>query len=360
MPIREESFRIGSGRYLQGAGYLNRLGEEIARFGAKALLIGDATSLAVAREKSPILSDPAHHLIEHTGTCNHEDAKDYAALALREKCSVVVGFGGGVMMDLAKLVSHYASLPVLCVPTSSATCAACAALSVCYTKEGKTVGSTHYPKEVDAVLVDSEILLSQPPRLLLAGVFDAMAKHIEITQRYRETDTDFPIGLDYAFALAARTRTVLTQKTPLCLEAMASGTLTRAAEEVFFASLAATGVISGIARGSNQCALAHKFYEFTRSFYPERSAPYLHGEIVGVGLILQNHFNGAEKENELLCGWMKKYALPSSVAELGIDTDKTTRERYESAILASSAMEGASREDMARFRESMKYFWERR
>jgi hypothetical protein len=63
-------------------------------------------------------------------------------------------------------------------------------------------------------------------------------------------------------------------------------------------TIAATGVISGIARGSNQCALAHKFYETARTLFPDASKPYLHGEMVGVGLLLQNHYNGEVENNE--------------------------------------------------------------
>jgi hypothetical protein len=31
MPIKEESFRIGCGRYLQGAGFIKKAGDEIIR-----------------------------------------------------------------------------------------------------------------------------------------------------------------------------------------------------------------------------------------------------------------------------------------------------------------------------------------
>lgn len=37
MPIREESFRIGCGRYIQGPGYTNKLGGEVARLGRAPL-----------------------------------------------------------------------------------------------------------------------------------------------------------------------------------------------------------------------------------------------------------------------------------------------------------------------------------
>ena len=40
MPTKEESFRIGSGRYIQGKGYLHKTGDEIRRLGTAPLIIG--------------------------------------------------------------------------------------------------------------------------------------------------------------------------------------------------------------------------------------------------------------------------------------------------------------------------------
>ena len=49
MPIREESFRIGCGRYLQGAGYIARTGEEVMRLGTSPLIIGGKTALEITK-----------------------------------------------------------------------------------------------------------------------------------------------------------------------------------------------------------------------------------------------------------------------------------------------------------------------
>ena len=78
-------------------------------------------------------------------------------LAEKEGYDVIVGVGGGVLMDFSKLCGYYAKLPVINLPTSSATCACYTPLSVRYTPEGRTVGSRHYDYEVDAVLADTEI-----------------------------------------------------------------------------------------------------------------------------------------------------------------------------------------------------------
>jgi glycerol dehydrogenase len=297
-----------------------------------------------------------YEFIIHTGTCNEERAKELADLCRGKGYDVIVGVGGGVIMDFAKLCGHFAALPVINVPTSSATCACYTPLSVRYTPEGKTVGSLHYEHEVDCVIADTAVIATQPVRLLLAGVFDALAKFVEIRQRYRGDTADVPLGLDYAYAMAEHSYRVLTERTDAAIDAMQTGQITVDFEQLVFTTLAATGVISGIARGSNQCALAHKFYEITRVLFHESARPYLHGEIVGVGLLLQNHFNGEEERNAELLTMMRKYGMPASVKDIGVQRTEETMEEYVRRLCASSAIDEADPAQCRRLRRSLEYF----
>ena len=360
MPIREKSFRIGAGRYLQEPGILKTLGEEVVRLGHAPLIVGGKTALSLTRdtiEKSVASVCSGYRIEEHRGTCNEERARELAALARSEGLDVIVGVGGGVIMDFAKLVAHFASLPVINVPTSSATCAAYTPLSVRYTPDGRTVGSLHYEREVDAVLADTAVIATEPPRLLLAGVFDALAKFVEIKQRFNENVTEYPLGLDWAYIISKHSFEELSAKTAPCLIDIKSGVISDTVEQVIFTAIAATGVISGIARGSNQCAIAHKFYETTRLLYPDAAAPYLHGEIVGVGLLLQNHFNGECENNEALLSLMRENGMPSSITDVGIAHTEESLNEYYNKICNSSAIDKNNAEECARFRESLRYLW---
>ena len=49
MPIKEESFRIGCGRYIEGAGYIEKIGEEVKRVGSSPLIVGGETALSLTR-----------------------------------------------------------------------------------------------------------------------------------------------------------------------------------------------------------------------------------------------------------------------------------------------------------------------
>ena len=361
MPIREESFRIGCGRYLQGAGMISRLGEEVNRLGSAPLIVSGETAWRIAgeaAENSVKEGCSRYETVIHTGTCNEDDAQIIADLVHEKGYDVIVGIGGGVLMDFTKLCGYFSKCPVICVPTSSATCAAYTPLSVRYTREGNTVGSRHYPYEIDGVIVDSAIIATQPVRLLLSGVFDALAKFVEIRHRFKgDLDAEYPIGLDYAYALAQQSYRFLMEKTAVAITDMQAGNMTKKLENLIFTTIAATGVVSGIARGSNQSALGHKFYETTRFFFPKESRPYLHGEIVGVGLLLQNHFNGEPEANDVLLEWMNTYGMPKTVAAVGIDKSKETFEKYYEKIVASSSIDETNAEECDRFRASMEYLW---
>ena len=359
MAIREKSFRIGCGRYLQEPGIINTIGDEVLRLGKAPFVVGGKTALSISSaqiEESLKKTCERYRFEAHTGSCNEEDARYFADLVLKDGFDVIVGVGGGVIMDFAKMVAYFTSLPIINVPTSSATCAAYTPLSVMYTKDGRTCPSYHHKREVDAVLADTKIIATQPPRLLLAGVFDAMAKYIEIRHRYIGEGEDYPLGLDYAYVLAERTFSVLSKMTDKCLSDMENGILSDAVEELVFASIAATGVISGIARGSNQCALAHKFYEITRLLFNESAKPYLHGEIVGVGLLLQNFFNNEAERNSSLIELMKKYSMPYRISDFGIPIESFTE--YFERIKNSSAIDDTNEDECKRFEEALLYFWD--
>ncbi|WP_298769608.1 iron-containing alcohol dehydrogenase, partial [uncultured Fibrobacter sp.] len=120
------------------------------RYGKRPLVLAGKTAWAVAgKAVDQSLSDGgvSYRLYIHRGSCNKEDAASMASLAKQEECDLIVGVGGGVIMDFAKLAAVMADLPIVNIPTSSATCAAYTPLSVCYTPEGKTVGTVHHDRE---------------------------------------------------------------------------------------------------------------------------------------------------------------------------------------------------------------------
>ena len=353
MPIKEESFRIGCGRYIQGPGYIDKTGDEILRLGTSPLMIGGKTALHLVKEQ--ILKSIAgkcnnYEFVVHTGTCNEARAKELTLLAREKGYDVIVGIGGGVICDFAKLCGHFSGLPVINIPTSSATCAAYTPLSVTYTKDFRRAGSFHHDREVNAVLADMDLICTQPERLLAAGVYDAAAKLIEIEQRVRDIPVDeVDVGLNASYALSRHTYERMFALMPAAVEALnRKDGESKALSDLVYLAMAATGVISGMARGSNQCAIAHKIYDLARALFPAPIKDALHGEIVAIGLLAQLYYNGRENEVEAFAADMRSHGLPTSLHEIGIEPSAENMKLLYDKMVDSTAMAGTDAEEQAR------------
>ncbi|MDF2903310.1 MAG: glycerol dehydrogenase-like oxidoreductase, partial [Bacillus sp. (in: firmicutes)] len=67
-----------------------------------------------------------------TGFCTKKAIQILTAITKEAEVGVVVGVGGGSVLDIAKAVAEDSHLPVVTIPTIAATCAAWSALTVIY------------------------------------------------------------------------------------------------------------------------------------------------------------------------------------------------------------------------------------
>ena len=357
--VVDTAYRIGCGRYIQESGALRRLPEELRRLGCRhAFALFDSNTLKLA-------GDAVHALLEASGIpcdfhvydafCTRDEAVRISEMPAFLQSGIVIGVGGGNILDLAKLCAALGGKQVICVPTSSATCAAYTPLSVTYNDHFQTVGTIHHPMEVNAVLADMDILCCQPPRLMAAGAYDALAKMIETAQRLKgRPENEIDIGIRAAFELSRFTYQRLIDDLPQALRDTAAGIPSKAVYDIVHLAIAETGVISGLARGSSQSAIAHKIYENSRTLYPETVRGYLHGELVAIGLIAQLYYNGEPENAAAMRERLRHDGLPSSLHEVGIPATEETVDGFYQAILHSSAMAGTGDEEHALLRTSLR------
>lgn len=335
------AFKFGCGRYIQEQNAIAKyLVTEVKRFGKKPLLVcGKNGYVAAGKNVEALLRDAEieYELNIFTSTPCLENADELAALAVSKGCDIVCGIGGGLLGDTAKLVAERANLPLLQIPTSSATCVASTPLSVMYDRNTHAcLGSLKLMKEADAVIVDLNVMIEQPSRLFWAGVMDAKAKMIEITHRIRSMTGAYPIGFEMAYEIAKQTYAFYSDKHEALLDALKNKQITKDFELAVFYSIAVTGIISGIAKGSNQCAIAHKFYEEVRTSFYEEAKDFVHGELVAMGLILQLAYN--ELDYTGMISDLNQMHLPVCLSDVGIPVSERTMDIFVTKICNSSAV----------------------
>lgn len=339
----DTAIKFGAGRYRQEPGLLCVCGAEIARFSRRPfILAGHRAFVAVKKKLIPALeAEKLEYTIElFGGECCYEAAVELADKCRAAGCDEVIGVGGGKVMDLAKAVGEYAKLGVINIPTSIATCAAFTTMSVMYTPDGKSLGNWRFAHEVDAVLVDTEVIAACPSRYAAAGILDAMAKRIEIQNGkpvMRLEDTTF--DLYTAFRMAEYTYDVLGKLAPQAIEDIKQSKVTKTVEDVTFLSIAVTGVLANITRSYNQSALAHLVYYAARTFFTAEAHAALHGEIVAVGLFLQLYYNRLPQQTERLRELMQALGMPLTLRELGIEPTEANLNIFEGYLCSSQYVE---------------------
>lgn len=328
----DNAYKFGAGRYIQQEHALETAAEEIRRLGKKPFIVAGERAWAATENRIAKALEEAgmeYELSIWKGQNTYEQAKIHAANALAAGCDVIVGVGGGRIMDQTKAVGYFAGeqanlpgehLPVVQIPTSIATCAAFAPLSVMYTAEGASLGSLRYNYEVDAIIMDMGVIAKEPSRYVASGILDGMAKMVEMQNGHDNIDIEnFSVGLVTAFTLAKFTMETYKTRGVQAVKDVAEGKLTKAVEDIAYLNVAVAGVISGCSKGFGQTALGHECYELIRTHFTQEAKDFLHGEIVAVGQSMQLSFNGQEDKIPELREMMKAFEMPLTLKDIGIE-----------------------------------------
>lgn len=363
----DNAYKFGAGRYVQQSGALETLPAELKRLGKKPLIIAGprAWKACEHRIESALQQAGVEYVLSlWPGQNSYEKAKEHAAQAAETQCDVIIGVGGGRIMDQAKAAAYFAGqlmglpsehLPLIQVPTSVATCAAFAPLSVMYTPEGASLGSLRYSYEVDAIVMDMDVIAKEPPRYVASGILDGMAKMVEMQNGHNNIDIDnFSVGLVTAFTLAKFTMATYKARGLQAVDDVAAGKLTKAVEDIAYLNVAVAGVISGCSKGFGQTALGHECYELIRTHFTQEAKDFLHGEIVAVGQSMQLSFNGQEDQIPELREMMKRFGMPLTLADIGIEPNEANVEKLYQDLYHSPFVEDTP-EQAERLRHAMRW-----
>lgn len=307
-------------RYVQGRDATLILGAEMVKLGigGKALLLASCSAKKFLTDAwSETFSKAAiDYSVElFSGECSRKEIARVVKTAVDLKAEVIVGAGGGKVLDAARAVACELHLPVVNCPTAASSDAPCSALSVVYSEKGEFEAYLFYKRNPDLVLVDTAVVAKAPPRLLSSGMGDALATWFEaktVVEARKANQVGGATTIS-AQALAKLCYETLIADGRAALTAVEHGTVTPALERI----VEANTLLSGLGFESGGLAIAHSVHNGLTTVAETHS--FMHGEKVAFGLIVQLIAEGKPQSviDEVL-DFSHSVNLPISLQEVGL------------------------------------------
>ena len=307
-------------RYIQGPGELNKVFEYGKKYGDCFLFLVDSGVFDMIRSQVQAIEDRcgcsfAFH--SFYGECCRENVDMLVDLVKGSDCNVVLGVGGGKVLDTVKLVADAADLPRIIIPTSASSDAPAADWAAVYDTKGVFLGATATNRNTELVLVDSAIIARAPARLFASGIADALVTWYEAMANERSL-TPNNIGRGYArslagMAIARESHDILMRDGIQAYEAVKAKLLTPAVENVIEANIR----LSGLGCMNTGCACSHGIHNGISAL--ECGDEFLHGEKVSFGLVGQLVLENAPREELFeIMAFLDALDLPITMEQFNI------------------------------------------
>src|SRR5436190_23380980 len=307
-------------RYTQGRNATEFLGQEMTGLGLQgpALILAGRSArsmLAEAWRRTLGGAGISYGIHPFGGECSLAEIERVKAAAKACKARVIVAAGGGKALDTARATAADLNLPVVNCPTVASSDAPCSALSVIYTDEGQFQEYRFYRKNPDLVLVDTAVIAQAPPRLLVAGMGDALATWFEARTCVEGHVKNMRGGgsTRSAAALAELCYKTLLEDGAAALRAVECNAVTPALERL----MEANTLLSGLGFESSGLAAAHAVHNGLTT--APATHEFFHGEKVAYGVLVQLVLEG--KLRSLLTQVLEfssEVGLPLTLADIGL------------------------------------------
>ena len=295
---------------------------QITELTKSPLILGRSNSTKILRNK--IFIDLKNNNLDVNSAnlyfdCCYEDISRIKNIILKNNHDSVIAAGGGKVLDCGKYIAECLNIPCITVPLSASTCAGWTALSNIYTKDGQFIKDVTLGSCPKILVYDHKFIQTAPSRTLASGIADALAKWYESSL----TSSSIEDGLVQQAIQISR---VLRDQLLIDGEKAFKGKFENNSSwrNTIEACGLTAGLVGGIGGEKCRTAAAHAIHNaITQIITPKK---FLHGEIVGVGLLLQlkleelkNNNKLAEQSTKQLFLLMEQLNLPTTIAQLGIN-----------------------------------------
>ena len=289
------------GRYVQGPGALEGLGAAVAPYGNRPVVVMDSAALRP-------------HVLIAAGEITYE-LVDALAAEVTGEAGVVIGVGGGKVLDTAKGIARILGRPVATVPTIASNDSPTSSMIAMYNQDHELISVDRLSANPVVVLVDTELIAAAPSVFLRSGIGDAISKRFEAAGCSAGTGVT-PLGtrpLAIADAIGKQCYSVLRTYALQALIDCEQHRVTDAVER----TVEAVVLLSGLAFENGGLSLAHSLTRGLMRVQGARDA--LHGFHVAWGTLVQLAAEGRPDEDILdLMGFLSSVGLPVCAADLGM------------------------------------------
>lgn len=300
--------RNGPLRLVEGPRALDQLGE-VTPNDAKRILLIRETNIARLVDTRIKKSLPTKRLAfqDFSGESSLQAIETITTAHRVKRPQMVIGVGGGKCLDAAKLTAWELGLPLVTIPSSAATCACWTGIAPVYELNG-AYAHTVERTPPEAMVLDEHLLASAPFRLVASGMVDALAKYYEPRDNRPPLQDELSIA---AWSLGDQLFKVI--QTHGHDRQLASGKPSPALNHVIHASTVLAGTIGEWGGRPFRHGLAHSFYGAWT--FLGVTQQYLHGELVGLGLLIELTLAGKMTEYRRLKQWMNAWHMPTRMPE---------------------------------------------
>lgn len=300
-------------------GILGKLDALLAPYPYKRVIVvhGDR-SLEAAQPYWPHESNITLLYLRYQGECTLQEAHRIACYAQAERADVILGLGGGKVMDLVKAAGNTAGLDTILVPTLASNCAAWTPLSVFYNEDGRFTHYTVFPKSTLMVLLEPRIALHAPVEYLRAGIADTLAKWYEADVLIRNLQHR-SAAVQVAHLTARQCQTALLEHGRQSILDAEQKQLSDAFVEVAETIVMTGGLVGGFGDNLGRIAGAHSIHNGLTA--APATHHLLHGDKVAYGILVQLVIEGNEAEVKQLFPFYEDLGLPYRLADLGLSAE---------------------------------------
>lgn len=271
MPQKNEQFKfILPKRIIFGVGSVDGVGSEVKKLGSKSVLIvtscgmrkRDTIKKVVYSLKNQEINSKVFYEVDPEPPIENV----YKCMKSAECCDLIIGVGGGSVIDVAKKSAADLELQKIMIPTTAGTGSEVTHEAVLKV-EGKKKAYFDEKLMPDVAIVDSDLMKTMPQKLIASSGIDAIAHAIECYDSKRSNSLVKTLAYK-AYEIIKDNLRRAVEGNKEAIERMALGSL-----------------MAGMAFGNSGTALAHALS------YPLSNEGIPHGEAVAMVLPYVLEFN---------------------------------------------------------------------